>query len=405
MSPTEPEQLTQRSRIRPRVLLGEAMAGITQRLGRSVLTALGTVLGVAVLVVVLGLTTSVSVQVTSQFSLVEATQVRVAQAQRSGPRIGSLAFPLDAEERAKAIDGVSGAGLYWQLLGQQATSPPAQRNVPVLAASPGIFEVAGVTFSQGRAFDVGHDQRQARVAVVGSGAARDLGINDLSRRPAIVIDGVHFTVIGIIDDTTRLPELLADVVVPLQTAHALWHDPVPEAQINLIVGVEAGAAEVVGPQLPVAMSATQPERFDVTLPPNPKGLRAAVDAQLSSLFLGLGAVCLIVGMIGIANTTIVAVIERTGEIGLRRAMGAQPRHIAAQFLLEAAILGALGGLIGTSLGVIAIVGICAALTWTAVVPPLLVAAGPIVGLLAGTLAGVYPSLRASRLEPVEALRA
>ena len=110
-------------------------------------------------------------------------------------------------------------------------------------------------------------------------------------------------------------------------------------------------------------------------------------------------VCLIVGMIGIANTTIVAVIERTGEIGLRRAMGAQPRHIAAQFLLEAAVLGGLGGLVGTSLGVVAVVAICAALTWTAVVPPLLVVAGPLVGLVAGTLAGIYPSLRASRLEP------
>jgi len=213
-----------------------------------------------------------------------------------------------------------------------------------------------------------------------------------------------FAVIGIIDDTKRLPELLAGVVIPTRTAQALWHDPPPEAKVNLVVDVAPGAAQVVGPQLLTAMSATHPERFSVSLPPSPEGLRAAVNSQLSGLFLGLGVVCLIVGMIGIANTTIVAVIERTGEIGLRRAMGAQPRHIAAQFLLEAAVLGGLGGLVGTSLGVVAVVGICAALTWTAVVPPLLVAAGPLVGLVAGTLAGIYPSLRASRLEPVEALR-
>lgn len=393
----------ERDRVRLAVLFQEAIAGLVQRPGRSVLTALGTVIGVAVLVVVLGLTTSVSVQVTAQFNLVEATEVRVTRAERSRPRVASLDFPIDAAERATRINGVRSAGLQWELK-QRAAKPPETRDARSIAASAGTFEVAGATFSQGRGFDAGHEQRGARVAVIGSGAARDLRIDDLSRGPAVVIDGVPFTVIGIIDDTKRLPELLAGVVIPTRTAQALWHDPPPEAKVNLVVDVAPGAAQVVGPQLPTAMSATHPERFSVSLPPSPEGLRAAVNSQLSGLFLGLGVVCLIVGMIGIANTTIVAVIERTGEIGLRRAMGAQPRHIAAQFLLEAAVLGGLGGLVGTSLGVVAVVGICAALTWTAVVPPLLVAAGPLVGLVAGTLAGIYPSLRASRLEPVEALR-
>ncbi len=393
----------ERDRVRLAVLFQEAIAGLVQRPGRSVLTALGTVIGVAVLVVVLGLTTSVSVQVTAQFSLVEATEVRVTRAERPRPRVASLDFPIDAAERAEQINGVRSAGLHWELK-QRATKPPETHDARVIAASAGTFEVAGATFSQGRGFDAGHEQRGARVAVIGSGAARDLRIDDLSRGPAVAIDGVPFTVIGIIDDTKRLPELLAGVVIPTRTAQALWHDPPPEAKVNLVVDVAPGAAQVVGPQLPTAMSATQPELFSVSLPPSPEGLRAAVNSQLSGLFLGLGVVCLIVGMIGIANTTIVAVIERTGEIGLRRAMGAQPRHIAAQFLLEAAVLGGLGGLVGTSLGVVAVVAICAALTWTAVVPPLLVAAGPLVGLVAGTLAGIYPSLRASRLEPVEALR-
>lgn len=394
-----------RSRVRVSALVNEAVAGITQRPGRSILTALGTVIGIAVLIVILGLTGSASVQVSRAFSLVEATEVRVTQQIVSfGSRIGTLAFPLDAGERAEAITGVRSAGLRWQLT-QSVSSPPRTRTVDQpYAVSAGLLETAGVTYSQGRGFDAGHEQRAARVAVVGVGVANDLGILDVSRSPSVIIGGIRFTVIGIIDDTVRLPELLSSVVVPTTTAHELWHDPAPELQVDLVVDVEPGAAPVVGGQLPLARSATHPESFGVTLPPDPTGLRETVDAQLSGLFLVLAGVCLVVGMVGIANTTVVAVMERTGEIGLRRAMGALPWHIAAQFLIEAAMLGILGGLTGTSIGVVAVVITCAALEWTAVISPLLIIIGPLIGLAAGTLAGLNPSLRAARLEPVEALR-
>ena len=112
----------ERGRVRLAVLFQEAIAGLVQRPGRSVLTALGTVIGVAVLVVVLGLTTSVSVQVTAQFNLVEATEVRVTRAERSRPRVASLDFPIDAAERAARINGVRSAGLQWELK-QRATKP------------------------------------------------------------------------------------------------------------------------------------------------------------------------------------------------------------------------------------------------------------------------------------------
>lgn len=125
-----------------------------------------------------------------------------------------------------------------------------------------------------------------------------------------------FTAIGTIGDTKRLPELLTGVVIPTRTTQALWHDPPPEVGVNPVVDVAPGVTQVVNPQLLTAMSTTHPERFSVSLPPNPEGLRVAVSSQLSGLFPGLGVVCLIVDIIDIANTTIVAVIERTGEIGL-----------------------------------------------------------------------------------------
>jgi ABC-type antimicrobial peptide transport system permease subunit len=132
---------------------------------------------------------------------------------------------------------------------------------------------------------------------------------------------------------------------------------------------------------------------------------AGVRSDLELLFLMLGGVSLLVGAIGIANVTLVSVMERVGEIGLRRALGATRRHIAAQFLLESAIVGVLGGILGASLGMMVVVGVAGYHTWTPVVDPLLPVLGRLIGGQTGLVACTYPAIRAARLEPVEALRA
>lgn len=126
--------------------------------------------------------------------------------------------------------------------------------------------------------------------------------------------------------------------------------------------------------------------------------------DLDDLFLLLAGVCLVIGAVGIANTTLVSVMERTGEIGLRRTLGARGRHISVQFLCESSVLGTLGGLVGSALGVLGVVVVALLRDWTPVIHPLTVTSAPGVGLVTGLLAGFYPAWRASRVQPVEALR-
>jgi putative ABC transport system permease protein len=163
--------------------------------------------------------------------------------------------------------------------------------------------------------------------------------------------------------------------------------------------------EVVVRQAPRALSPDAPHLLRVAAPPDPETLRAGVESDLNALFLLLGAVSLLVGALGIANVTLVSVLERVGEIGLRRALGAARRHIAAQFLVESGVMGLLGGIVGTALGVLVVVAVSAGRTWTPVLDPWVPLVAPFVGALIGLLSGAYPALRAAALEPVEALRA
>jgi macrolide transport system ATP-binding/permease protein len=133
-------------------------------------------------------------------------------------------------------------------------------------------------------------------------------------------------------------------------------------------------------------------------------VRDAVQSDLNVMFLLLGGLSLIVGAIGIGNITLVSVIERIGEIGLRRSIGATRGHIAAQFLVESTSLGIIGGILGASLGVLIVVAVSAYQLWSPVLDPLAPLVAPLVGGAIGLVSGTYPALRAARLEPVEAFR-
>ncbi len=400
----------ERSRCHWRDVLSESVAGVLQRPSRAVLTALGTVLGVGAFVAVLGLTATATSQIDSRFTRLAATEVTVHDIARQYTDFVPLAFPDDADQRVERLHGVEHAGVLWPVqLGKdtQVSSAPiagagASSPIQVEAASSGAVRAAEPILLQGQLFNSWHDTTSQNVALIGAATASQLGITTLDTQPAVFIGNQAFSVIGIIGDVRRRPDLLLSVIVPRSTAERLWGPPKDGA--DMLISTRVGAAQQVAHEAPVALRPDHPEYFQAVPPPDPQTLRSGVSKDLGQLFLLLAAVCLFIGAVGIANTTLVAVMERTGEIGLRRAVGARSTHILGQFLTESAVLGTVGGLIGTSLGTLAVLGVSTVRDWTPVIPPATVFAAPAIGLATGVLAGLYPAWRAARIQPVEALR-
>ncbi|MFF2433571.1 ABC transporter permease [Streptomyces sp. NPDC058107] len=403
-------RVVQLSRLAWRDLLSEALAGILQRPARSALTSVGTVLGVGTFVAVLGLTATASSQIDERFNALSATEVSVEDISREQNPFVQLGFPVDADQRVERLNGVEHAGVYWPVdLGedQYVRSAPVggsadRSQIQVVAASSGVLEAAEPSLVEGRIFDRWHDRTRQQVAVVGAAMASRLGITTLETQPAVFIGDEPFVVIGIVDDVRRKPDLLLSVVVPRSTAQEIWGTPKSNAE--MLISVRVGAASQVASEASVALDPAHADYFKAIPPPDPRTLRSGVTSDLDQLFLLLAAICLFIGTIGIANTTLVAVLERTGEIGLRRALGARGGHITVQFLSESGALGALGGLIGTSLGTLTVVGVAVARQWTPVIHPMTLLMAPAIGLATGLAAGLYPAWRASRIQPVEAIR-
>jgi macrolide transport system ATP-binding/permease protein len=394
-----------------RDLLGEALAGMFSRPGRMVLTVLGVVIGLTALVATLGLTRTASNRIISQFDQLAATELFISA--RPGHVTGVAdprALPWDAPARLQRLNGVVAAGTLSDvavgdtLVSASPVKDPVNASafkLAVQAASPGLFQAVRAQMQTGRTLDAGHSSRADRVAVLGPDAAKRLGINRVEQLPAVSIGDQVYLVMGILQDVARKPELLGAVIIPEGTAQRFFGLVGPGL---VVVETRVGAAYLIAEQARAALRPDDVRALKVEVPPEPRRVRDDVQTDLNVMFLLLGGLSLVVGAIGIANITLVGVMERTAEIGLRRAMGATRSHIAAQFLFESAAMGVLGGVIGASLGVLVVVAVSAYQVWTPVLDPAAPFLAPVVGGLIGLLSGTYPALRAARLEPVEAFR-
>lgn len=391
------------ARTAARDLLGQALAELLGRPWRSLLTVLGTILGVGMLVAIMGLTKSAQARINERFDALISSEVSGQEQQAS-----EGAVIQDSERSAvMRLRGVRAAGVIRQLPEGVKVQPSALRQQtatatpPLLSASVGALEVVGPTLSAGRVFTPAEEAHRAQVALLGSEAAQELGVSPAQLPSFVYLDGERFLVAGIVSNVRRHDEFLLALVIPDSTERALFGTKGTNPQ--MIVATSIGYAGAVGNVLAATMYPAEPSRISVSTPAEPVGLREEVSGDVTGLLAILAGVSLLVGLVGIANTTLVAVLERRGEIGLRRAVGARRAQIAVQFLTESLVLGVLGGLLGDAFGCSAVAISALAKGWVPIEPTWVLFVAPLIGGATGLLAGAYPAGRAARLDPATAL--
>lgn len=390
------------SRLGVRDTLKVGSAGLGSRRLRTVLSALGISIGIAAMVGVLGLSESSRADLRQQIQALGTNLLTASVGQGIGA--GDGVFPQDAASAVRRIGPVREATatipVDADVLRNEFVNPEATGGIDVVAADEQLLSTLNGVIASGSFID---DATGAYPNVVlGSVSAQRLGIESVDQGIQVLVGGEWFTVIGILEEFPLAPNLDRAAIIGDQIAlDLLGADPNPS---TVYIRTAPDAVEDVRNVLATTVDPAEPEEVEVSRPSDALEAEAAADSAFTSLFLGLGAVALLVGGIGIANVMVIAVIERRSEIGLRRALGATRAHIRRQFLTEALVLSAIGGLAGVALGALVTAGYSSSQGWDIVLPPVAMAGGFVAALVIGAVAGLYPATRAARLSPTEALR-
>ncbi len=293
--------------------------------------------------------------------------------------------------------GETGAAIY-----KSPLIPAINTNgLSVQAASLDLPRAVGTTVASGKYFNAATAREP--VAVLGAQAAQLLGVDRIFPGERIWLGNMWFYLSGVLKPAALAPEIDASVLIGMSAAERyLGFDGHPS---TIYVRTETSRTAVVQAVLAATANPQAPETVNVSQPSDALTARAEAEGALNSLFLGLGAVSLLVGAIGVANIMLIGVLERRSEIGLRRSLGATEGQIRTQFLVEAILLSLLGGGVGVAAGVTATIVYASAKHWTAVVPTSAWVGGLAAAVAIGAVAGLLPAVRAARLSPTEALRA
>jgi putative ABC transport system permease protein len=387
-----------------RELLSVGALGLRTRRLRAALSALGIAIGISAIVAGLGISASsranllaqIDVLGTNLLTVSPGQQVLGGQAQLDPSAVGKIAHLAGVSDVAGVYQVPNAAPLRSNYISELQTG-----GLGVEAADPALLATLRGALASG-AFLTSATARYPAV-VLGATAARELGITSLARHPLIYIQGKWFAVIGIMRPLALAPELDPQVLIGLPAAERAF--AIRNAATEVYVRADTTAVTSVRALLARSANPEHPEVVQVSRPSDALAARAAANGSYDTLLLGLGAVALLVAGVGIANVMIISVIERRGEIGLRRALGATRRDIGAQFLTESVVLSLIGGSIGSVLGFAVTTGYASAKNLPVVVSMPGLAGGIAAALVIGSIAGVYPGLRAAALAPTEALRA
>jgi putative ABC transport system permease protein len=375
--------------------------GLRTRKLRASLSALGIAIGVAAIVAVLGLSSSASAGLLNEISALGTNLLVVQNGQNlSG---GTVELPKAAPVMIGGIDGVSEVQETGSITGDVYASPlipTVDTNaIGIEAASVGLLPAVGTSVAQGSYLNAAIAQEPA--CVLGAAAAQRLGIDRVYSGERIWADNMWCYITGILNPAVLVPDIDSSVLVGFPAAeHYFGFDGHPS---TIYVRAQNSQVDTVDNLLGPTAYPQNPSEVDVSQPSAALVARADAQGAFKGLFLGLGAVALLVGAVGVANIMIISVLERRSEIGLRRALGATKGHIRIQFLAEAVLLAVVGGAVGVGAGALATAIYANSKHELVVIPALAWAGGIGAAILIGAVAGLWPALRAARLSPTQAL--
>ncbi|AYY14149.1 ABC transporter permease [Actinobacteria bacterium YIM 96077] len=389
------------SRLRPRDTVRVAFSGLRARPLRAVLSALGIAVGIAAMVAVVGISASSQERVNQQLRELGTDMLTVSPGTSFTGEAKLPEGSVDMIDRIGAVNTSSAVGMLDDInvYRNDEIDPNHTNALAVTAARTDLLDTVSGSVASGRWLDDALADYPA--VVLGSTAAERLGISRTDGSIEVWLGDQWFTVVGVLDPVPLAPELDSAAMIGWPIATDLFDFDGSPTTIYERSGEES-VDEVAG-LLPSTVNPSNPEEVEVSRPSDALAARAAVDETLSALLLALGGVALIVGGIGVANTMVIAVLERRSEVGLRRALGATRPHIRRQFLGESILLAGLGGVGGALLGGLVTAAFAANRGWQVAVPMWVLGGAAAATIVVGALAGAYPAARAARMPPTAAL--